>query len=32
MSWVSHNQGLSSRYKTRITERVCGGGGGGVMN
>ena len=31
MSFVSHNQGQSSRYKTRVTEGVCvwGGGGGG---
>ena len=29
MSWVSHNEGQSSRYKTRITEGVCVGGGGG---
>ena len=27
MSWVSHNQGQSSRYNTRITEGVCVGGG-----
>ena len=25
MSWVSHNQGQSSRCKTRITEGVCVG-------
>ena len=31
MSWVSHNQDQSSRYKTRITEGVyvCVWGGGG---
>ena len=28
MSWVSHNQGQSSRYNTRITEGVCVCGGG----
>ena len=29
MSWVSHNQGQSSRYNTRITEGVCVCVGGG---
>ena len=32
MSWVSHNQGQSSRYNTRITEGVCVWGGGGDMH